>query len=81
MSTLLAFLKLPKNRGIFFWIKYYWNQFLDAIYHRKVSNKVDNSWKGVKISKTITPEGWNSENAFEFLGKEYNGTIMKRFKD
>lgn len=48
---------------------------------RKVSNKIDNSWKGVKISKTITPEGWSSENAFKFLEKEYKDLKMKRFKD
>jgi hypothetical protein len=51
------------------------------IYEKKVSNKIDNSWKGVKLSNTITPKGWSSENAFEFLGKEYNGLIMKRYTD
>jgi hypothetical protein len=51
------------------------------IYEKKVSNKIDNSWKGVKLSKTITPKGWTKEGAFEFLGKEYNGIIMKRYAD
>jgi len=81
MSTLLNYLKLPNNKGLFYWLKFYYNEFLTAIYQRKVSDKVDNSWKKLKIAKTITPEGWTSENAFEYLGKEYNGRIMKGYKD
>ena len=80
MSTLLAFLKMPQNRGIFFWIKFYWNEFLKGLYSKKVkSPKYD--WKGIKTSHTYTPEGWSKENCFEFLGKEYSGRVMKRFMD
>ena len=78
MSTLLNYLKLPNNKSLLWWIKYYWTHFLDAIYHRKVSNKVDNSWKVIKVSKTITPEGWTSENAFQYLNEQYKGKVWKR---
>lgn len=81
MSTLLQFLQKERNLNWKFWFSYYWNQFLNAIYQRKMSNNTDNSWKNIKISHTITPEGWDKENTFEFLGKEYSGLIMKRFKD
>lgn len=81
MSTLLNYLKLPNNKSLLWWIKYYWTHFLDAIYEKKVSNKIDNSWKKIKLSHSVVPEGYNSENAFSFLEKEYEGTIMKRFKD
>lgn len=81
MSTLLNYLKLPNNKSLFWWIKYYWNHFLEAIYEKKTSNKIDNSWKKLKISYTIKPERWSKENAFEYLGKEYSGIIMKRFMD
>lgn len=80
MSTLLNYLKLPNNKGLFYWIKFYYNEFLTAIYQRKVS-EIDNSWKGIKIAKTITPEGWSKDNAFKYLEKEWDGKIMRRFKD
>lgn len=81
MSTLLNYLKLPNNKSLLWWIKYYWNHFLEAAYEKKVSNNIDNSWKNIKISHTITPKGWSEKNAFEFLSKEYDGIIMKRFMD
>ncbi len=81
MSTLKEFLTTTRKRGLFWWLSFYKEYILSLIYEKKVSNKIDNSWKGVKLSKTITPKGWSSENAFEFLGKEYNGLIMKRYTD
>jgi len=81
MSSLLEFLQKERKLSFTFWFKYYWNNILNTIYEKKVSNKIDNSWKKLKIAKTITPEGWTSENAFEYLGKEYNGRIMKGYKD
>jgi len=78
MSTLLNYLKLPNNKSLLWWIKYYWTHFLDAIYEKKVSNKIDNSWKVIKVSKTITPEGWTSENAFQYLNEQYKGKVWKR---
>lgn len=79
MSSLLEFLQKERKLNWKFWFKYYHQHILNWIYNKNTEK--DNSWKGVKLSKTITPEGWNSENAFEFLGKEYNGRIMKGFKD
>jgi hypothetical protein len=81
MSTLKEFLTTTRKRGLFWWLSFYKEYILSLIYEKKVSNKVDNSWKGVKLSKTITPKGWTKEGAFEFLGKEYNGIIMKRYAD
>lgn len=81
MSTLLNFINSTRKRGLFWWLSYFWNELLNNIYERKVSNKVDNNWKGIKISKTIVPEGWTKENAFSYLEKEYKGMNFKRFKD
>lgn len=85
MSTIFNFLQTKNNRGIIWWFKFYWNELLNSIYQRKVSSKVDNSWKGVKIKHTITPEGWSSENAFGYLEKEWGKNedfkVFKRFKD
>jgi hypothetical protein len=81
MSTIFNFLQTKNNRGIFWWIRFYYEEFLNSIYQRKVSNKIDNSWKKLKIAKTITPEGWSKDNAFKHLEKEWDGKIMRRFKD
>lgn len=81
MSTLKEFLTTTRKRGLFWWLSFYKEYILSLIYEKKVSNKIDNSWKGVKLSKTITPKGWTKDNAFEFLGKEYSGLIMKRYTD
>lgn len=81
MSTLKEFLTTTRKRNILWWLEYYRNYVLSLIYEKKVSNKVDNSWKGVKLSKTITPTGWTRDNAFLHLNKEFQGTTMKRFKD
>jgi len=81
MSTLKEFLTKTRKRGLFWWLSFYKEYILSLIYEKKVSNKIDNSWKGVKLSKTIMPEGWTEKGAFEFLGKEYSGLVMKRFKD
>lgn len=83
MSTIFEFVKKNRTRGVFWWLKYYWNELLTSIYQRKVSNKIDNSWKGIKIAKTIIPKGWTKENAFEFLGKEWSKEHkhMKAYKD
>ena len=81
MSTLQEFLQKTKTRGLIWWLKYYWNNILETIYEKKVSN-VDDSWKDrIKTKEPIVPEGWTSKGAFEFLGKEYDGLIMKKFKD
>lgn len=79
MSSLLEFLQKERKLNWKFWFRYYHQHILDFIYNKKVNK--DDSWKGIKIFKTITPEGWTKEKAFEYLGKEYSGTIMKRFKD
>ena len=81
MSTLKEFLTTTRKRGLFWWLSFYKEYILSLIYEKKVSNNVDNSWKGVKLSKTITPKGWTRDTAFLHLNKEYQGTIMKRFKD
>lgn len=73
MSTLLNYLKLPNNKSLLWWIKYYWNHFLDAVYEKKVSNKVDNSWKGVKIAKTIFPDNFPEDLKITYIaGNMYN---------
>jgi hypothetical protein len=50
-------------------------------YKQNIFKKMKTKITEIKIAKTITPEGWTSENAFEYLGKEYNGRIMKGYKD
>ena len=76
MSRLLSYLNTPNNRGIFYWLKYH----LSGLFEKKpIPNKKD--WVGLKINHSVVPEGWTSENAFEFSGKEYQGIFMKRFKD
>jgi hypothetical protein len=81
MSSLLEFLKKERKLSFIFWFKYYWNNILNTFYEKKVSSKIDNNWKKIKLSHSVVPEGYNSENAFSFLEKEYKGTNMKRFKD
>ena len=81
MSTLKEFLTTTRKRGLFWWLSFYKEYILSLIYEKKVSNKIDNSWKGVKLSRTITPKGWTRDTAFLHLNKEYQGIIMKRFKD
>lgn len=80
MSTLLKFINTTRKRGLFWWFKFYWNAFLIFLYSKKES-KANKDWVGIKVQSKVVPEGWTSENAFEFLGKEYNGIIMKRFID
>lgn len=79
MSSLLEFLQKERKLNWKFWFKYYHQHILGIIYSKRV--KENNSWKGIKVSKTVTPEGWSSENAFEYLGEEYKGMIFKRYKD
>lgn len=79
MSSLLEFLQKERKLNWKFWFKYYHQHLLEFIYSKKI--KPDDSWKGIKLKSTVIPQGWSSENAFEFLGKEYNGIMFKRFKD
>ena len=79
MSSLLEFLQKERKLNWKFWFRYYHQHILGLIYKGNI--KQDNSWKGVKISKTVTPEGWTKEKAFEYLGEQYSGTIMKAYKD
>lgn len=79
MSSLLEFLQKERKLNWKFWFKYYHQHLLEFIYSKKI--KKDDSWKGIKLKSTVTPEGWSEKNAFEFLGKEYEGMFMKRFKD
>ena len=79
MSTIFEFLEKSRKRGYFWWFNFYKNEFINSFKQRE--EKVDDSWKGVKVSKTITPEGWTEKDAFKFLEEHYNGTIFKRFKD
>lgn len=99
MSTLLNYLKLPNNKSLLWWMKFYWNYFLTSLYEQKVSNKTDNSWKNIKLLHSIYPDNmpkefiveydynarFNSKNEinglFQYLGKEFQGTMMKKFKD
>lgn len=82
MSTLQEFLQNTRKRNIGWWFNYYKKYLLSLIYEKKVSNNVDNSWKNnLKVTKSIYPDGWTRDNAFLHLNKEYQGTIMKRYKD
>ena len=76
MSSLLEFLQKERKLNWKFWFRYYHKHILGLIYKGNI--KQDNSWKGVKISKTITPEGWTSENAFQYLNEQYKGKVWKR---
>lgn len=80
MSTLQQFLS-KNSKGMWYYTKIFWKEFLNNFKFNKMSNKMDNSWKGIKLSHTITPEGWSKENAFSYLNNEYKGMILKRFKD
>ena len=81
MSTLQEFLQNTRKRNLGWWFSYYKQYLLNLIYEKKVSN-VDDSWKDrIKTKEPIIPQGWTSEGAFEFLGKEYSGLVMKKFKD
>lgn len=55
MSSLLEFLQKERKLSFIFWFKYYWNNILNTFYEKKVSSKIDNSWKGIKISHTVKP--------------------------
>ena len=83
MSSLLQFLQKERKLSFIFWFKYYWNNILNTFYEKKVSSKIDNSWKKIKLSHSVVPEGYSSENAFSFLEKEYEkeGIKMLRYKD
>ena len=66
MSTLLNYIKSPNNKGLFWWIKYYWNEFLITIYQKK-TKPMDDSWKStIKVSKTEFPEGLPKEAKFAY---------------
>lgn len=80
MNTLLNYLKSPNNKGVIWWFRFYWNNFLSNIYEQKVKQN-NKDYVGIKLQSSVIPEGWTSENAFEYLGKEYNGRIMKGYKD
>ena len=80
MSTLLKFINTTRKRGFTWWLRYYWNHLLIMLYSKKVQ-KPNKDWVGIKVQSKIVPEGWTPENAFEFLGKEYSGIIMKGFMD
>lgn len=73
MSTIFEFIKKSRKRGWLWWLKYYWNEFLIAIYAKK-EVKIDNSWKGVKISKTTYPVN-NYENLTEMEKLELFGKM------
>lgn len=64
-------------------LQYYHQEFLNFLYgnKKKVSNKMDKSWVGLKIKNSVIPKGWSKEGAFSFLQKEYNGKIMKSYRD
>lgn len=81
MSSLLEFLQKERKLNWKFWFRYYHQHLLSWVYSK--NKKENNSWKGIKIAKTTTPEGWTKENAFEYLEVEYKKEkmIMKRFKD
>lgn len=76
MSTLLNYLNNPSKKGLFYWLKY-----LIKGLNLSKTKEIDNSWKGIKLSHTYTPIGWNSENAFSYLEQEWKGKLMKAYKD
>jgi hypothetical protein len=82
MSTLLAYLKLPNNKGVIWWVKFYWNEFLKAIYEKKVSNKIDKSWVGIKTQSTYKPSFYpknpNINNVTLYLEVFGNKNLWKR---
>ena len=77
MSTLIQYLENTNKSFLYKW-KIFWNLFYEGL-EPKIENKKD--WVGLKISHSVIPESWTSENAFKFLEKEYEGKIMKAYKD
>lgn len=73
MSTILDFLKKTRKRNFFWWLKYYWNEFLITLYAKK-ETKIDDSWKGIKISKSEYPIN-NYENLTEMEKLELFGKM------
>lgn len=78
-KTLLTWLNSTQKKSFWYYWKLFWKEFWSNFGTKDV--KINNDWKGIKLSKTIIPEGWTKENAFKYLGKEYEGTVMKRFTD
>ncbi len=81
MSTIFNFLQTKNNRGIFWWIRFYYEEFLNSIYQRKVSNKIDNNWKGVRIQSSYYPSLYpkkNKNNVFLYLELQNQHKIWKR---
>ena len=66
MSTLLKFLEVPLNRGIFYWLKFWFFGFINSLKSRKMSNKIDNNWKNVKIKSTVFPDNMPTEVKLEY---------------
>jgi len=82
MSTLEKFLKTTYNRGVLWWVKFYWNNILLNIYTQKPKQN-NKDWVGIKVNRSIIPEGWSKEQAFTYLNEQYSkeSRIMLGYKD
>ena len=76
MTTLLDYISKPSKKPIF-------RGFFNVLKHIKdyINFKEKEEYKPIKMNiKTTYPDNYNS-NVFAYLEKEYQGRIMKRFKD
>lgn len=81
MSTLINFLQNTRKRSILWWLKYYHQEILNSLYQKKVSNKVDNSWKKLQIKNSYYPALYpvkNKENVFLYLEVFGSKNLWKR---
>jgi len=81
MSTLQQFLETKSKKSPIYWIKWLWKEFW-LNFKDKPVQKLNLK---PKIARSVYPEGYSpnmTENeVFKHLNKEYEGLIMKRFKD
>lgn len=71
MSSLLEFLQKERKLNWKFWFKYYHQWLLGLIYNRNI--KQDNSWKSVKIAKTIFPDNFPEDLKLSYeAGNKHN---------
>lgn len=84
MNTLLNYLKSPNNKGVIWWVRFYYKNLLSNIYAQKVKQN-NKDYVGIKLQSSVIPEGWSRDNAFKYLEKEWRKDedfkVFKRFKD
>lgn len=62
-----------KSKSFVYWIKLFWQELF------KNEEKIDNSWKSIKLKSSHIPDCWDVNNPLGSVAKSYNSEF-KTFK-